>query len=30
MEDLRESVRALRDMVELLMQRRSERGRWAA
>jgi len=30
MEDLRESVRALRDMVEVLMQRRSERGRWAA
>jgi len=30
MEDLRESVRALRDMVELLMQRRSERNRWAA
>lgn len=30
MEDLRESVRALRDMVELLMQRRSERDRWAA
>ena len=30
MEDLREYVRALRDMVELLMQRRSERSRWAA
>lgn len=30
MEDLRESVRALRDMVELLMERRSERSRWAA
>ena len=30
MEDLRESVRALRDMVELLMQRRSQRDRWVA